>query len=283
MNFINSFSLFGTIESKARYGGKLPIIIRQHYSLYTEDDWKLYIYYDNSIELIPYGRVLRKMHDDGLINLIEMKGCETHLCLAMLWRIQPIWDKSASYTFCRDLDSILTPRQAKFVYKFIASNKAAHGINDNKYHGIPLMGGMCGFKNDKFIRLTHLNSFGDLVQSAKLSNDDWKKHGTDQNVLQSIILPRVRNDMMIDKPEGPNERSHLKDCCPGISLPNVHKEVLERGDNFTNYIGADSMATTSHGSWGLKEVSDFYNQFGNQKYMEKIIKIEKDEGWTNVS
>ena len=46
----------------------------------------------------------------------------------------------------RDLDSALTPRERAAVDVWLASNKSFHAMRDHPMHGVPMLGGMWGFR-----------------------------------------------------------------------------------------------------------------------------------------
>lgn len=279
--YANSFSVF-TLRSK--YMSQLPLLIRQHHTFYP--GWEFVLYTDAEFtNETPYVPVLNDLNKLGLIKIKVVNGpnlCDQPLlCVGMLWRMRPIWE-GYSGVFCRDLDSILTPRQAKFVTAFIRSGHAIHAINDNEQHSIPLMGGMVGFKADQFKSITGINSFDQFISMTGYSRNTWQVKGSDQDALMSIIWPRVRGHTLLHKPHGPNDRCQMKDCCPGIELDHVHPEIRQWGDTLTNYIGASNCNNTTYGEKTISHMIDMFDKYGNQNISQVIKETEKKHSiiWT---
>lgn len=278
-NYINSFSAFG--EKRQSYMSIFPLLIRMHYSLYPDSNWKIRITTDRPFTSKDYyGNEINNLFKLGLLQLVivnnggsmweqPVKG------VGMLWRLLPVWESENEYVFCRDLDSILTPRQAKFVKSFIESGKSVHGINDNNAHDIPLMGGMIGVKCCDFINLTGFQNFPDMINSWSVNRPFWDEHGKDQIFLMEKIWHKVSRNSLIHKINGPNDRCMMKDCVPGCNLIEVNDKILEEGDNFTNYIGASNCISTTYGERSLQEMISFYENFGNKEKIEQIIKAER--------
>lgn len=132
-------------------------------------------------------------------------------CEAMLWRLLPMYREDVTHVICRDADAITTYREAQAVQEWEDSGLGAHGITDDPAHTIPIMGGMCGFKADKFRKL--FPDFRSLIGKANL-----KDHGSDQNLLMQRVYPLVKNDMMGHFFKGCKER--VKD-----NRESVYKEV----------------------------------------------------------
>jgi hypothetical protein len=271
---VNSFSAFG--EKRHSYMALFPLIIRMHYTFYP--NWKIRLttdrFFDDSQPTYKYINNLINeelleldiIDNNGTISQQPVKG------IAMLWRMIPIW-KDFDYVFTRDLDSILTPRQAKLVYAFVSSGKSIHGINDNASHSIPLMGGMIGIQCNKFKSLTGLQSFSQMINLWNIPVNEWDKHGKDQEFLMSFIWPKVQNDSLIHRIEGPNDRCNLKNPIAGF-IPPCSEKILEEGDNFTNYIGASNCINTTYGAMTLEYMCNFYDTYGNLGIMQKIKKCE---------
>jgi len=277
-DFINSFSAFG--ERREAYMSLFPLIIRMHYSLYVNPKWKIRLTTDRVFDSTSfYGRQINSLANRGLLQLriVPNGGSiweQSVKGIGMLWRLMPAWEDN-EYVFCRDLDSILTPRQAKFVQSFIESDKAVHGINDNDAHTIPLMGGMIGVKSKRFVSLVGFSSFADMISSWRRTREGWDSHGQDQSFLMERIWPKVCNDSLIHRIQGPNDRCHMKDCVPGVVLEGVSQKVLDEGDNFTNYIGAANCKNTTYGERTVEEMSAFYEEYGNKEMIAKIKEAER--------
>lgn len=268
---VNSYSLFGELEKWAQ---TIAPMLRMHFTYYP--DWTFWVHTDREFSDIGYCKVARQLAEQGLIRhtIVPNDGKNYQArkkCMMMLWRMLPIYDGGVNYVFCRDADSVLTPRQLQCTLEFIRQNKAAHGIQDNPAHDIPLMGGMCGFRCADFKSLTKSNSMEMLLNKPKTY--DWNVHGADQCFLVDFVWPRVAGSATIHALQGPNERFHLKHLFD-VDISYLSERVRNEGDNFTNYIGAVEAKRST------PEIIDFYNQHGNQAKCELITKIEQDLGYT---
>lgn len=262
----NSFALFGS--RAVMYESLLPLNLRAHYSLYGEPDqnWQFIINHDDNLHNLRYFPVLQQLNKDGFV-LLNYVTKPNNLTKAMLWRMLPIFFGDFNFVFCRDCDSLLTPRQARCVLNFIRSGQIAHGINDNEQHSIPLMGGMVGFNCIEFKKMFSLHSFEEMLKLCGYSEDSWDIHGTDQKFLMEHIWPKVSTSSIID-----NCRD--KTLYPEVTLPN--EAVIKTGDTFTNYIGACGLSSSllTHANPNTI-VIDFYNEHGNKNFCDYLTKIER--------
>lgn len=271
---VNSYSLFG---DRQNWAGKFAVNIRQHLAMYPS--WIFWIYTDRELEDVSYMPVLRELANRGIIrvSVVPSSGQFYHnryKCLMMLWRLLPLWE-GTEYVFCRDVDSILTPRQLQCVRSFISSGMIAHGINDNACHNIPLMGGMCGFRTSGF-RDIFRTSFNNLAD-GKYGPEKWATHGADQHFMMEHIWPLVRHSAMINKLDGPNGRCHLKRVTDA-DISDIPQAIREQGDNFTNYIGASGTITDKMGSFSDRQIAEFYDEYGGDG-CRVVSQIEKSIGW----
>lgn len=178
-----SYALFGADNPMFKfYARGLFYNLRMNKLIYP--DWQTVVYCSKC--------VVDKMKDAisefyfpnaTLITVYE----EPKLCEGMLWRMLPL--KYYDYVIMRDCDAITTWREKKSVDRWIESGKVAHGINDNKVHSIPLMGGMMGMRGGTFS-----NSF----PMDKQNDYDLRIHGTDQQFIGDHIYPLVKDSIYID-------------------------------------------------------------------------------------
>jgi len=252
-----------------------------HYGIYPDSRWKIRLTTDRPFTSNDYyGKEINNLASADLIQLrIVTNGGslweQSVKGIGMLWRLIPAWEAENDFVFCRDLDSILTPRQAKCVYHFIDSPYIAHGINDNNSHTIPLMGGMVGFRCQPFVNAIGFRSFSSMVDSWGRNSEAWNSHGKDQEFLMDRIWPRVMHCSLIHKIQGPNDRCMLKDPVPGVQLRGLSERLLNEGDNFTNYIGASNCVNTTYGERSLQEMIAFYEDAGNKEKNKEISIAEK--------
>lgn len=163
----------------------LRSLVRNHWAVWS--DWKLWIHHDEKAREFPYWKCIEKMADRGLLRIFYM-GEAKKLCEAMLWRMIPCWNTDVSRVLCRDLDSLSTPRERRAVDKWISSEKAVSALHDSESHSsTALMGGLVGFKSE-WVR-EHWNTYLYLIWKAKAHGIDLTYHGSDQNLLNTEVLP----------------------------------------------------------------------------------------------
>lgn len=293
-NCVNSFSAFG--EQRNKYLDLFDVILRQHYVLYPSlnYDWKLYLmtdkpftdderYCTNSSGNGGYsGKTINRFAEEKIIELRVINPTdklETQPIsgIGMLWRMLPIWENDVNYVFCRDLDSILTPRQMKFVLAFLKSNYNIHNILDNPSHA-GLMGGMCGFKAE-YIRNKY-STFASMIKSYNTDVSFWSNKNTDQLFLNNMLKSSDRS-LFLNHKQMTREHDRLSDHknCIDVQTPGIPAEILDNGDNYCNYIGAVGLFNGGpHVSWSPthKQTLEFYEKHISKELLEKIKLIEKD-------
>jgi hypothetical protein len=98
-----------------------------------------------------------------------------------------------SLVMSRDLDSALTPRERTAVDAWIASNKSFHAMRDHPMHGVPMLGGMWGFRpslDPAMSRLMH----------KKIHDRDLvKRYGGrgDQTFLAKEVWPQAKSNIIV--------------------------------------------------------------------------------------
>ncbi len=223
---IISYSLFGYSGRNGNYWAYIPAMLRLHSILLP--DYKIALYHDDTLFHMQYGEVLKCLDETDFLDLNYM-GSKDNLCQSMLWRCKAIWDyPDAIAVFFRDLDSCPTYRERCANEEFINSKYYVHGINDNKAHSVPLMGGMWGCEPKHFIKLTNYNSWNFFTSLWK--DLDLSIHGTDQLFLKDFILPKIKQDLLV---------------CKDIKLvdfPEIDREIKTKDEDFIPYIGAAGYA-----------------------------------------
>jgi len=184
-----SYALFGygkpqnancfTFDSYLR---GLTINVRLNKLLYP--GWDIVVHMDQA----TYDGFADLFNRIGIIVKIEK---DAPLCLAMLWRLKPVFETEQgqwkySHVICRDLDSPPTYREVQSVTQWISNDKAMHAITDSVSHTIPLLGGMIG------IRPAYFNERVGATWDAMISlgHENYEHKGTDQNFLNRVIYPK---------------------------------------------------------------------------------------------
>lgn len=137
MKKIISFSLYGV---NLKYCQGTIENIKLQPTIYP--DWICRIYYDDSVPF-EFIEKMRYMN----VELIDMSNShmKNH---GMFWRFLVYDDKTVERFIVRDSDSRLNFREKKAVDEWIDSGKILHIMRDHPSHGIPILGGTWGIKNN---------------------------------------------------------------------------------------------------------------------------------------
>jgi hypothetical protein len=149
-------------------------------------DWKVIIYYDNSVPNKTINS-LKKLD----VELIDMS---LELISGPFWRFLASDLNDCKYAIFRDTDSRISIREKLAVDEWILSGKSLHVMRDHPYHKIPagnnelgILAGMWGIKGN-------LISINEMLTNFKLSNS--YNYGHDQLFLKQIYS-HYTNDMVI--------------------------------------------------------------------------------------
>ena len=263
MKRVISYSLFwcGKDEHALLYSNGTRAICRAHHTLFPEWEWR--IYHDGTLNRCPKASILFKYEAAGLVRLMDM-GAESAICKAMIWRMRPIWDEDVEITLCRDLDSLPTPREAMAVRQFVESGAGLHCISDHPQHGTPIMGGLCGFRNQILRNRTQLNSYDAFVAGSALA-----RHGDDQLLLLHKIWPAMHSNMCEHRFAGfsPDQHAIKSYSSPSpLDLPWVSGDVLAGGDALIPFMGVPG--------FDYPVAEQFFDKHGRADVIERIRKAE---------
>lgn len=193
------------------------LLVRAHFAVWF--GWELRFYHDDRVMYFPYFRVLQALECEGLLKL-HYAGKATTLCQAMMWRMRPAWDPDVDIVVCRDVDSVPLPRDRRACEEFVRSGLAVHVVHDASAHS-GIMGGTIGLNAAKWrdkSGFPTLSSFEHEAYSA-YPTDRWNEHGCDQNFLNAVVLPRVRQDLLL------HELHHITGDM-GIPPLNIRMRIL---------------------------------------------------------
>jgi hypothetical protein len=93
----------------------------------------------------------------------------------------------------RDLDAALTQRERAAVDEWLASNKSFHTMRDHPQHGVPMLGGMWGFRPS-------LNPTVSRIVHNKIHNKELVRHyvrRADQTFLSSHVWPLAKSSAIV--------------------------------------------------------------------------------------
>jgi hypothetical protein len=177
-----SIAAFGSGDKYLKY---LPSFVLAHNNLFPMDeDWHLWLQLGSDVD-DKWQALARAYQAAGLLTI--WTRTPEPLTKAMLWRLAPAFNQQVDYVFCRDLDALPVPRDRAVCDQFIASGCFVHTVHDNLHH-VGLMGGLCGFHAPAFREVTGWKSLEDVTRVAAETDAAWSQHGTDQLVLNRLVL-----------------------------------------------------------------------------------------------
>ncbi|CAF0898841.1 unnamed protein product [Adineta steineri] len=189
---IISVSLFGPKENKMfqfnRSLNFLNELINDMNKVYS-DGFTLRVYHDNTI------------NTTDIVCPIECQNPNVDFCNMnsklfippKIWRFIPAGDPLVDIMMSRDLDSALTQRERSAVNAWLASNKSFHAMRDHPMHGVPMLGGMWGFRPS-------LNANLSRIIYNKIHREDLiKNYGgrNDQTFLANEIWPHAKSSIIV--------------------------------------------------------------------------------------
>ena len=167
-----SFSLFGTnpIYSEGMFAN-VPLC------KFVYPDWDVVVHvekgHSSTNRLIELGAIV-----------IERDPCP--LLGGMKWRFETMDDTKYDIVVSRDADSVVGQREKSAVDAWLKSGKALHVMRDHPNHVRPIMGGMFGIR----VGSTSIKRAMGLWDHSNL-------YGDDEDMLESLIWPKLENDAII--------------------------------------------------------------------------------------
>ena len=144
----------------------------------------------------------------------------------MLWRFIPMTDPTVSVMASRDLDSLLTSREAAAVTQWLEETEEPfHVMRDNPHHGTEILGGMWGARMDTGHREEFRGVMGELLEAAR--GQSWIK-GRDQSLLSKHVWPKVRDLSCV----------HDSYLCDKIKGGHWRPFPTQREEGAYNFVGA---------------------------------------------
>jgi hypothetical protein len=172
---------------------------------------------------------------------------EDELCKSMLWRFKPVFWPNSEMVLCRDADAITTARECIAVQEWEESGMRIHGINDNRAHQLPLMGGMVGLKCDAIRE--EFGTWDNFMDGA----GDLSKHGSDQkHIMKQLHRPGTNYTLITN--------------------------MLGRGSDHSNPLWTSDLTCRHIGSAGVVDMETirFFNKHDANSGFIKTEKIYKE-------
>lgn len=191
-------------------------------------DWICRIYYNFTVP-IKYIDELKKLN----VELIDMSSSNLNE-FGMFWRFQVYDDKNVERFIVRDTDSRLNKREKAAVDEWIKSDKNLHIIRDHPQHGVLILGGTWGVKNDFRFNMSEL-IYGYLKDKKKFN------YGDDQRFLIKIhktyMDSMICHDNFFDFPFNmpfPSERNNFEFV--GQVFDENDETVVEHTNNLKDFL-----------------------------------------------
>jgi len=153
--------------------------------------WTLRIYHDDRLDEPAGGRWLRVADRLGWVQLMFVERVQSD-SRSMAWRMLPAFDPGVDVFVCRDTDALPSITERRAVDNWLASGCLCHSIIGHWAHvGVPLMGGLCGFRAPRLRLLLAAEGIHDLDSYTRGVQPDWMR---DQRYLLERVWPLVNND-----------------------------------------------------------------------------------------
>ena len=239
---IYSTALFGTGDKYAQY---LPAFVLGALNLFPQSEgWCVRVQVDDDlIDHTRAGAMLACLFGAGVIDL--RVRAPAPLTKAMLWRVAPVFEVDSEFVFCRDIDAPPMPRDRAVCETFMRSPASIGTCHDNVAHA-GVMGGLCHFRSKEFREQSGLYTLDDLYRYAAQSAEQWGQHGTDQNVLNRLVVERPKLVLLEHRYGGwvegkPTDNARRPGTYPckawSTPTPNVGKPPSTRADHLGNHLG----------------------------------------------
>ena len=151
-------------------------------------DWKLYIYYDNSLKKNIINFLLRSPN-------VVAKDMSNHWltkCDKMMWRNMTIDDHTLDIVCIRDCDGWLSYREKVILDDWVKNDKDFHIIRDHCWHKHKIGGGLWGRKNSLKLNIE------EKMKEYFFKNKNHRSHsGEDQDFLVDNYYEQYKENTIV--------------------------------------------------------------------------------------
>lgn len=182
-------------NDKARYWFNIPTIALLNKTIYP--DYEVVFYLSPNIWDNPLSEIFK------ILNIkTETINREYTLTEPAIWRMMPLWERGVEIFHPRDIDSLTSELEYKFIKAFENSDQTVGTIRSHENHyGIAcrMLAGLCSFKPNKISQAIKTPNF-DFYYSQK-----GNEYGSDQNLMIKIFTTKEEFtkeyflDCMIDR------------------------------------------------------------------------------------
>jgi hypothetical protein len=223
MKKIIAFSLYGD-NPKYCVGAIKNVLLQPE--IYPE--WICRIYYNYTVPEY-YINELKKLN----VELVDMSNTNLN-GFGMFWRFMVYDDKEVERFIVRDTDSRLNTREKEAVDQWIESDKNLHIMRDHPQHGVLILGGTWGMKND------HKFNMSEMINTY-LKDKNLFNYGDDQRFLIKIhkayMDSMICHDDFFDFPNNypfPSDRNNFEFV--GQVFNENDETVIEHIENLKQYL-----------------------------------------------
>lgn len=178
-----SFSLWGHRPEYLRGAIRNAELVPQVYP-----GWKSFFYVNSAVDQKFIEELKCVNKDNTEVFTIESDNNLTNNFSCLFWRYLPLLNRQVRLFVSRDCDGRPSDKEYQAVLDWENSDKQFHCMRDSVYHSYPpMMGGMCGFKNDGIIN--PFWTWNELTKSnGKNYNDDQISLVEFYNRFSSLFL-----------------------------------------------------------------------------------------------
>ena len=251
----------------------IPIINKEYFS-----NFKTKIYCPKKIQNHPLYELLELLKNNFEFFELELIDKEYKKTEPSIWRMKALWEDNCNICFCRDIDSIISPKEAKCMNYFIKNDfyiNNIRGLSTHNSEGTTLMAGLCGFKVDILKKELPLpKSFNNYLNYC---DDDLEKSwGCDQTKLINFFIKNRANRILskiLDFYIQPNFRNPNTYKGPVKRSPVaaiISKNYNEINDEYDVNINKTILETTGNATDWIGEPIDF------RKYYDNLFDLDID-------
>ncbi len=257
-------------EAKGRvFLNYVRLLVRAHFAVWF--GWELRIYHDDRVMEFPYWKAIQGFERAGLLELHYCGKAKT-LCQSMMWRMRPAWDPAVDVVVCRDVDSVPLPRDRRACEEFIRTGLAVHVVHEASAHS-GIMGGTIGLNAAAFRDLAKFPTLDSFEYEAARAYpaERWNEHGCDQNFLNAVVLPRVKDRLLLHELDHITGDMGIPDAhtyrrIHGDTPADMRQDVAALGDQFSRIIGGCSDVEAPFAFYDALDIKEIHT----------IAKIEKE-------
>jgi len=219
-------------NNKERYWFNIPSIIILNKLLYPEYDTLFFV--SPNIWNNPLSKIFECFVDNIKIETITR---EYEFTEPAIWRMIPLWDREIKILHPRDIDSLPTKTEYKYIQEFENSDCLVGTMRSHENHfGIAcrILAGLCSFKPNKISPSIKGINF-DFYYSKRLD-----RYGSDQDLLietftkNSDFTSKYFLDCKIDKQKNKQDfpciESNLLDCL----IEEDKQKIFDKINEYTN-------------------------------------------------